>query len=162
MVMQSMRLVFSLPAAAALIAVALATSVGAHAQTCASPVPIAAGAPAWASTCGAQTFTSGDLSGPGAVLTFSLDQPGSVYFTLSSTPGFEPQVCVTDSAGECGTGPCLATGDASTPAILDGLPAGSYRALVTASPFSTPGSCGMFGIIEDVMPDDTILANGFD
>jgi len=118
--------------------------------------------PTWASTCGAQVFATNDLSGPGAVLSFTLDEAGSVYFTLSGTPGFEPQVCVTDMEGQCGTGPCLATGDASTPVLLDGLPVGSYRAIVTASSFSAPGSCGAFGIIENIAPGEAILANGFD
>lgn len=140
----------------------MAACVAAHAQTCASPLPLPPDSPTWASTCGAQTFDTNDLSGPGAVLSFTLDQPGSVSFMLSGTPGFEPQVCVTDVEGQCGTSPCLATGDASTPALLDGLPPGSYRAIVTASPFSAPGACGAFGIIESVAPGETILSNGFD
>lgn len=162
MIMQPMRFAFSHVAVAVLATIALSTSIAAHAQTCATPLALVPDIPVSASTCGAQDFGTRDFSGPGAVLAFELDQASSVYFTLSGMQGFEPQVCVTDAANECGMGPCLATGDASTPAILDGLPAGSYRAIVTASPISAPGSCGMFGIIEDMAPNETILADGFD
>jgi len=161
--MQPMRFAFShAAAAAAAVAVAvLSTSIAGHAQTCAAPLPLVPDSPVWASTCGAQNFGTRDFSGPGAVLVFDLQQASSVYFTLSGIAGFDPQVCVTDAANECGTGPCLATGDASSTVVLDGLPAGSYRAIVTASPFSAPGSCGGFGLMNAVMPD-TILADGFD
>jgi len=160
--MRSLHPTFFPPSAMAVVAVTMATCVAGHAQTCADPLPLVPDNPTWASTCGAQGFVTGGLAGPGAVLSFNLDHSASVYFTLSGTPAFEPQVCVTDAEGECGTGPCLATGDASNPALLDGLPSGSYRAIVTATPFSAPGACGGFGIIESVAPDETIVANGFD
>ena len=160
--MQSMRPVLFRPITAALAAAALSISIAGHAQTCTAPLALVPDSPLWASTCGAQNFGTRDFSGPGAVLAFDLDQSSSVHFMLSDGPGFDPQVCVTDAANECGMGPCLATGDASSVVVLDGLPAGSYRAIVTASPFSAPGSCGTFGIVSDVVPDETILANGFD
>jgi hypothetical protein len=75
-------------------------------------------------------------------------------------PDNEPPVA--SVSGGAGTGTCLATGDASAPAAIDGLPAGSYVVIVTASPYSAPGSCGSFMLRNETAAADTIHADGFD
>lgn len=146
-----------------LIALAALASRPTSAQTCAEPLPLPPDTAVTAFTCGAENFTPPALSGPGAVLRLVLDHPGSVDFTLAGIePQFDPALCVMDAANECGAGPCLATGNALAPTVLDDLPAGTYWVIVTASPSSAPGSCGMFNLLDQIVPGDTILANGFD
>jgi hypothetical protein len=146
-----------------LTALAGLASIPAGAETCAEPLPLPPESAVTAFTCGAENFTPPALSGPGAVLRLTLDQPASVDFTLAGIePQFAPALCVMDAANECGAGPCLATGNALTPTVLDDLPAGAYWVIVTASPDSAAGSCGMFSLMNQIVPGDTILANGFD
>ena len=83
-------------------------------------------------SCGGQNFAGGAVSGPGAVFDFTLEHPSSVTFGVAANL-FSPSVCVM-TAGDCGTGTCLATGEAGAPATLDALPDGAYWVIVTASP----------------------------
>ncbi|WP_395682297.1 hypothetical protein [Dokdonella sp.] len=146
-----------------LAALAGLANLPARAQTCAAPTPLPADSTVTSFTCGAENFTPPALSGPGAVLRLALDHPVSLDLTLAGIePQFDPALCVMDAANPCGAGPCLATGNALTPIMLDNLPAGAYWVIVTASPSSAAGSCGMFGLTSQIVPADTILANGFD
>jgi hypothetical protein len=146
-----------------LVALAGLASMPAGAQTCAEPMQMPPDSAVTAFTCGAENFTPPALSGPGAVLRLTLDHPASVDFTLAGIePQFDPALCVMDATNECGAGPCLATGNALTPTVLDDLPAGAYWVIVTASPGSAAGSCGMFNLMNQLVPGDIILANGFD
>jgi hypothetical protein len=129
------------------------------AQTCGSPLPLPPGGMVETTSCG-QMFDGGAVSGPGAVLDFTLEHPSSVTFGVFASQ-FTPSVCVLP-AGDCGTGTCIATGDAGRPASVDPLPEGSYWVIVTASPFDAPGACGLFELVNDTQAADTILADGFD
>jgi len=138
-------------------------SLPVRAQTCANPMLLLPDGSVTSFTCGAENFIPPALSGPGAVLRLALDHPAAVHFTLAGIePQFDPALCVMDAANACGAGPCLATDGALTPTTLDNLPAGAYWVIVTASPSSAAGSCGMFSLMNQVVPGDTILANGFD
>jgi hypothetical protein len=132
----------------------------AGAQTCGSPLTMAPDSIVETTSCSGQPFAGGGVSGPGAVLDFTLDHPSSVTFGVAANL-FSPSVCVVN-AGECATDTCLATGEAGAPVTLDALPEGSYWVIVTASPFDAPGACGMFELVNDTQAADTILANGFD
>jgi len=141
-------------------ACALVAAAGARAQTCGAPLPMSPDSLVEATSCGGQNFAGGALSGPGAVFDFTLDHPSSVTFGVAANL-FDPSVCVM-VAGDCGTGTCLATGEAGAPATVDALPGGAYWVIVTASPFDAPGACGAFELMNDTQAADTILANGFD
>lgn len=132
----------------------------AQAQTCGSPLTMLPDSIVEATSCGGQPFAGGAVSGPGAVFDFTLDRPSSVTFGAAANL-FSPSVCVM-TAGDCGIGTCLATGENGAPVTMDGLPEGSYWIIVTASPFDTPGACGAFELMNDTQAADTILANGFD
>lgn len=129
------------------------------AQTCGSPLPLPPNGIVETTSC-SQPFGGGAVSGPGAVLDFTLEHPSAVTFGAFANQ-FTPSVCLLP-AGDCGMGTCIATGDAGRPASFDALPEGSYWVIVTASPFDAPGSCGVFELMNDTQATDTILADGFD
>ncbi|HEY6941881.1 hypothetical protein [Dokdonella sp.] len=139
-----------------LVAALLGGFAGAgHAQTCGSPLPIATDTMVDANSC-VQAFPDG----PGAVLGFTIDHATSVAFATTAL-SFDPSVCVT-TPGECGTSSCLATGDDAAAAVADGLPAGSYWVIVTASPFDAPGACGYFSLMSQTQAADTVFDDGFE
>jgi hypothetical protein len=89
---------------------------------------------------------------PIATSRFTLDEPSTMEFVISSVgaPAWTPTIYL--SGGVCDEGPCGPH-----------LPAGSYCMTVTASPFDGDGACGCFGLhVETAVDDDTLFRSFFE
>lgn len=144
-------------------------SVGANAQSCATPDntwrPNAAGLPTLSgNTCDASSETgilslceaAQDAHGHAYVLTVPSAALGS-YTTISLTnSGFTGYIAVVDvtAAGACNgsgdTGHCVTAGDISTPIQHVNVPDANYYLIVSNSGVDSPAACGPF----------TLTANG--
>ena len=142
------------------LAMALASALwlpAAQSQTCESPLTLEPNTTISRSTCDGQHFAgdgTGDIPELGTVLQFSLQEAQAIEFALMGhDPWFDPVLCLKQADDICSIDSCLP---------IEGLPAGPYRLIVSASSESAEGSCGAFTLLNQITSIDTIFFSAFE